>query len=268
MRFAVRPAFKPLSPLAHNPPPSYNFFMTKRHSILDKISDKDRRQAKYAPVARLLSAMYGYPRWRPSWTPMDELVSCILSQSTTDLNRDRGFEALKARYATWEALRDAPVDEVIETIRPAGLANQKGPRIQNVLRRIYAERGSFDLSFLAEMPLDEAKAWLTSLEGVGPKTAAIVLCFGFGLPAFPVDTHVHRVGQRIGFLPVGISADNAHPVMEALVPPEDYYPFHLNLIRHGREICKARNPQCSRCPLQDYCDYFLGLVTNGSPDDE
>lgn len=239
--------------------------MSKRHNILDRIEDMDRRRAKYAPVAQELRTIYGFPRWRQSWTPMDELVSCILSQSTTDANRDRGFEALKARYPAWELLRDALEPDVIETIRPAGLANQKGPRIQHVLRRIYDERGSFDIDFLKDMPIEDAKAWLTSLDGVGPKTAAIVLCFGFGLPAFPVDTHVHRVGQRIGFLPVGISADHAHIVMEALVPPDDYYAFHLNLIRHGRETCKARNPQCSRCPLQQNCDYFLGL---GSSDDD
>ena len=157
-------------------------------------------------------------------------------------------------------MRDAPQDEVVDTIRPAGLANQKGPRIQQVLRTISLERDTLSLDFLADMPLEEARAWLVSLDGVGPKTAAIVLCFAFNRPAFPVDTHIHRLGQRIGFLPNGISAEKAHPIMEAIVPPEDYYAFHLNLIRHGREICKARRPECERCPLTAYCDYYQSFT--------
>jgi endonuclease-3 len=228
----------------------------KSPTIIDTIPDFKRRKAKYPPVMAALRQTYGYPEWRQSLPPMDELVSCILSQSTSDTNRDRGFDALKARYATYEAVRDAPTDELIETIRPAGLANQKAPRIQEVLRHITRERGEINIDFLADIPLEEAKAWLTSMNGVGPKTAAIVLCFAFNRPAFPVDTHVHRVGQRIGFLPEGISADKAHPVMEAIAPPEDYYAFHLNMIRHGREICNARSPHCEACPLTMYCDYY------------
>jgi Predicted EndoIII-related endonuclease len=212
------------------------------------ITDFERRKAKYTPVAQLLREMYGYPNWRQSLPAMDELIDCVLSQSTSDINRDRAFDALKARYPNWEAVMNAPTQEVIDTIKPAGLANQKGPRIQNILRRIYAERGELNIDFLKDLPIDEAKAWLTSFDGVGPKTAAIVLCFAFNREAFPVDTHIHRVGQRIGFLPQGISADKAHPVMEAIVPPDQYYAFHLNLIQHGREICQARRPQCERCP--------------------
>jgi endonuclease-3 len=225
-----------------------------------QIDDFERRKAKYAPVSQLLGELYGVPTWRAWLPPLDELIDCILSQSTTDANRDRAFDALKARFATWADVRDAPLDEVIEAIRPAGLANQKGPRIQNVLRTISAERGELSLDCLADLPLEDARRWLVSLEGVGPKTAAIVLCFAFNRPAFPVDTHVHRVGQRIGFLPTGISADKAHPVMEAIVPPEDYYAFHLNLIRHGREICKARRPECERCPLTAHCDYYRSFM--------
>ncbi len=227
-----------------------------RPSIITTIPDFERRKAKYDPVMALLRQVYGYPHWRQALPPMDELVSCILSQSTSDLNRDRGFAALKAKYPTYEAVRDAPTAEVIETIKPAGLANQKGPRIQEVLRSITEDRGAINIDFLGDLPIDEAKAWLTRMNGVGPKTAAIVLCFAFNRPAFPVDTHVHRVGQRIGFLPEGISADKAHDVMEAIAPPEDYYAFHLNMIRHGREVCTARVPHCERCPLTDYCDYY------------
>lgn len=223
------------------------------------IPDFERRKGKYPPVATLLGEMYGYPTWQRWLPPLDELVDCILSQSTTDHNRDIAFEALKARFPTWEAVMEAPTEDVIATIRPAGLANQKGPRIQNVLRRIHAEHGALNIDFLNDLPIDDAKAWLTSLEGVGPKTAAIVLCFAFNRPAFPVDTHIHRVGQRIGFLPQGISADKAHSVMEAIVPPPNYYQFHINMIQHGREICQARRPKCEICPLTPYCDYFQNL---------
>jgi endonuclease III len=231
------------------------------HSIPNPsvIPDFARRQAKYAPVASLLHEMYGHLEWRQAQSAMDELVSCILSQNTNDSNRDCAFEALKQRYPTWEAVRDAPTDELIDTIKPAGLANQKGPRIQAILRYIGDEYDGFDIDFLGTLPVADAKAWLTSLDGVGPKTAAIVLCFAFNRPAFPVDTHVHRVGQRIGFLPEGISADKAHDVMEAIVPPEDYYEFHINLIRHGREICRARRPECERCPLTAHCDYYASF---------
>lgn len=236
----------------------YNLRMMK-HTTTETIPDFGRRKAKYAPVARLLADLYGRPAWSLQQSPMDELISCILSQNTNDANRDRGFFALKARYPTWEAVHHAPPDELVETIRPAGLANQKGPRIQQVLGKIVEQRGEYSIDFLAEFPLEEAKAWLTGLKGVGPKTAAIVLCFAFHRPAFPVDTHIHRVGMRIGFLPPKISADDAHPVMEALVPPEEYYPFHLQMIYHGRTICQARAPQCARCPLVDHCDYYASL---------
>jgi endonuclease III len=218
--------------------------------------DFERRKAKYAPVAEALGELYGVPQWRKDTPAIDELVSCILSQNTTDINRDRAFDALKAHYSTWQDVIDAPTNELIDTIRSAGLSNQKAPRIQEVLRYIQLERGEFNIDFLADMPPNEAKTWLTNLNGIGPKTAAIVLCFSFNQPAFPVDTHIHRVGQRIGFLPEGISADNAHPVMEAIVPPDDYYAFHINMIQHGRSICKARMPQCQICPITALCDYY------------
>lgn len=224
------------------------------------IEDFEVRQAKVAPVGDLLREKFGALEWQPIMTPMDELVSCILSQNTNDTNRDRGFSALKARFPTWQAVMDAPAEAVIDAIRPAGLANQKGPRIQKVLATIKAERGEFEIDFLKEMPLDDAKQWLIDLDGVGPKTAAIVLCFAFGLPAFPVDTHVHRVGKRIGFLPEKISADKAHPVMEALILPEKHYEFHLHLIYHGRQTCKARKPMCDECIIRQHCDYGSRLA--------
>jgi endonuclease-3 len=226
------------------------------------IPDFQRRCAKYPPVKAALAARYGCPTWRPALPPVDELVACILSQSTSDTNSGRAFDRLKAACPDWETVRDMPTAELVELIRSAGLANQKAPRIQHALRAITAERGAITLDFLADLPIEAAKAWLMRLDGVGPKTAAIVLCFAFNRPAFPVDTHVHRVGQRIGFLPEGISAENAHPVMEAVAPPEDYYAFHLNLIQHGREVCAARSPRCEACPLTVHCDYYQrGLRT-------
>lgn len=203
---------------------------------------------------RLLE-FYGYPEWRNPLPALDELISTILSQNTNDTNRDRGFNALKEHFPSWEAVRDTDVEQVIEAIRPAGLANQKGPRIQNVLRQITDLRGGLDISFLEEYSPQEAAEWLVQFKGVGPKTAAIVLQFSLGLPAFPVDTHVYRITGRLGLRPEKMNADKAHPHMESLLPPETYYPAHLNIIRLGREICHARKPNCSACPLQDICDF-------------
>jgi len=187
---------------------------------------------------------------------LDELVSTILSQNTNDINRDRGFEALRARFPSWEAVRDAPEADVIEAIRPAGLANQKGPRIQQVLQAITQERGALDIEFLRAWTVDKARAWLTHFKGVGPKTAAIVLLFSLGQPAFPVDTHVHRVTGRLGLRPEKLSADDSHAYFEGLLPPDTYYAAHLNLIRHGREVCHALRPDCERCVLQKLCPYY------------
>lgn len=203
---------------------------------------------------RLLE-FYGEPVWRNPLPAIDELVSTILSQNTNDINRDRGFRALRAKFPTWEQVRDAPAQEVVEAIRPAGLANQKGPRIQQVLRSITEERGSLDLSFLGDLSVDEARAWLTKFNGVGPKTAAIVLCFALGKAAFPVDTHIYRVTGRIGLRPERMTVEQAHPHLENLFPPETYYPAHLNIIRLGREICTARRPYCEKCPIVDLCYY-------------
>jgi endonuclease-3 len=153
-------------------------------------------------------------------------------------------------------VRDAPLANVIEAIRIAGLGNQKGARIQDVLRQISAERGNLDLSFLAEIPLEEARQWLLKFKGVGRKTAAIVLQFSLGIPAFPVDTHVYRVTGRLGLRPAGISLEDTHDLMEVSMPPEQYYGAHLNIIRLGREICHARKPACEQCPLSDLCDDY------------
>jgi len=217
---------------------------------------------KALQVHRRLIEFYGEPLWRNPLPALDELVSTILSQNTNDRNRDLAFNALRARFSTWGEVRDAPSAEVIEAIRPAGLANQKGPRIQQVLRSITAERGSLELEFLHALETEAARAWLTRFNGVGPKTAAIVLQFSLGKAAFPVDTHVHRVTGRIGLRPEKMNAEQAHVFLAGLFPPETYYAAHLNIIRLGREICQARKPFCEKCPLLDICDYGT-LVGSG-----
>ncbi len=212
----------------------------------------------YRPVFGTLNSLYGEPAWRQALPPVDELVCTILSQNTNDVNRDVAFDRLRAEFPSWEAVRDAPLDQVVEAIRPAGLANQKGPRIQNALRVLSEQRGELSLDFLTDLPLEEARSWLVSLPGVGPKTAAIVLLFALGRPAFPVDTHVHRVTGRLGLIPK-MSAEKAHVALEEIVPDEHYYAFHLNVIRHGRQVCQARKPKCGECALQAYCDYYQAL---------
>ncbi len=207
-------------------------------------------------VHKRLLDFFGYPDWGNALSPLDQLISTILSQNTNDTNRDRAFTALRASFPTWEAARDAPAQAVIDAIRPAGLANQKGPRIQNVLREITAQRGNLSLDFLAELPEAAVRDWLMSFKGVGPKTAAIVLQFALNKPAFPVDTHIYRVTGRLGLRPLKMNVEKAHVHLARLFPPETYYAAHINLIRLGRQICVARQPHCPDCPLQDLCDYY------------
>jgi endonuclease III len=208
-----------------------------------------------AEIYRQLDAAYGTPDWRPYYAPVDELVLTILSQNTNDVNSLRAFEALKAHYPTWHAVLAAPVDELTYTIRIGGLGPQKAPRIQAALSRILEERGNFDLDFLAEWPVDQALDWLTGFNGIGPKTASIVLLFCFGKPAFPVDTHITRVTRRLGLAGTKDSPEKIQHIWEALVPGEWYYSLHLNFIRHGREVCRAPKPRCAACVLSTVCRY-------------
>jgi endonuclease-3 len=207
-------------------------------------------------VHRRLLEQYGEPSWHTPLAVLDELISTILSQNTNDINRDRAFNQLKARFDSWEQVRDADPVAVVEAIRSAGLANQKGPRIQKILRLITAERGSLDLSFLMAMPDEEAWEWLSQFKGVGPKTASIVLLFSLGKDAFPVDTHIHRVTGRIGLRPEKMNAEKAHRYLAELFPPHSYKAAHLNLIHLGREVCHPRKPACEVCVLQSLCDYY------------
>lgn len=213
-------------------------------------------------VHQLLLDYYGYPEWRNPLPPLDELVSTILSQNTNDTNRDRAFNTLRSRFPAWEQVRDAPQDDVIEAIRTAGLANQKGPRIQNILRSITGQRGDLDLDFLSDLSTEEASNWLMGFKGVGPKTAAIVLLFSLKKAAFPVDTHIFRVSGRIGLRPEKMTVEAAHEHLAGLFPEDTYYAVHLNIIQLGREICAARTPRCEICPLKELCAYYAGLFVD------
>lgn len=204
--------------------------------------------------------VYGIPQWRKPLPPLDELVSTILSQNTNDVNRDRAFNSLRERFPTWEAVRDADREEIIDAIRTAGLANQKGPRIQSILRSITEERGTLTLEFLRPLPPEEVRRWLMGFKGVGPKTAAIVMQFSLGMPAFPVDTHIFRLSGRLALRDEKTNAEAAHKVLADLFHPDMYDAAHLNLIRHGRQVCHSRQPECERCVLQDLCHYYETVI--------
>jgi endonuclease III len=227
--------------------------------LIDSSESRAELVARAHDIHYRLLEYYGDPTWHPPMAPLDELVSTILSQNTNDRNRDLAFNSLRARFPTWEAVRDAPAEAVMDAIRIAGLANQKGPRMQQVLREITAERGSLEIDFLRALPTEEARAWLLKFNGVGPKTAAIVLQFSLGKPAFPVDTHVYRVTGRLGLRPEKMNAEQAHTWFEGIFTPEMYGPAHMNIIRLGREICHARSPNHAVCPVRDLCAYFQSL---------
>ncbi len=214
--------------------------------------------APIAEIVRRLDEAHGIPDWRPHHDPTSELVLTILSQNTSDANSGRAFARLLQRFPTWEAVIEAPLAELIAAIQPGGLAPTKAPRIQAALRDIRERTGGFDLAFLGGLPLEEAREWLRSIHGVGPKTVACVLMFALGMPAMPVDTHVFRVATRLGLIPeragkAAMTPEKAHGLLEALVPPEAYYAFHIGLIKHGRRTCSAQRPACPECVLTDLC---------------
>lgn len=206
-------------------------------------------------VHRRLLEKYGDPSWREPLPILDQLIQTILSQNTNDINSDRAFEKLKKTFDSWEDVRDADENAVIEAIRSAGLANLKGPRIQKILHQITSERGSLELEFLKDLSTEDASNWLMQFNGVGPKTASIVLLFCLGKPAFPVDTHIQRVTGRIGLRPEKMSNEEAHRHLAELFLPETYKSAHLNIIKLGREVCHPSHPECDICVLQSLCDY-------------
>jgi endonuclease III len=227
-----------------------------------------------------LASIYGHPTWLRRLGPTSELILTILTQNSADTNAERAFESLRAAFPSteapeshaaghgwgglglapgappdWLAVEQAPVAELVEAIRSGGLAQQKAPRIQAALRLIRAERGDHSLEFLGEMPALEARDWLTRIDGIGRKTASVLLLFSFGTPLMPVDRHVERVGWRVGLIPAKANADEAHEYYLAMLEPDQMYEAHVNLITHGRQICHARKPECGRCPLAVRCRY-------------
>lgn len=218
--------------------------------------DNDAREQKARFIHDTLVEHFGEPLFQGGDDPVDELIATILSANTNDTNSGRAFTQLKARFGNdWDAVRTAPLDAIKEAIRPAGMYNQKAPAIVATLECIKADRGGYDLSHLAQMPADEALAYLTSLPGVGHKTASIVILFCFNGAAFPVDTHIQRISQRIGISSRRASPEKIKHLWESLLPPSAFYSLHINLIRHGRQICQALTPRCDLCPLQSVCDY-------------
>jgi len=207
-------------------------------------------------VLERLRAEYGRPNGRPHGAPVDELVLTVLSQNTNDRNRDVAYGRLRERLPSWAAVREAPVAEVEEAIRPGGLAPSKAPRIQQILRAV----GDDDLSRLASEPLEQARAELCELPGVGRKTAACVLLFAYGRADIPVDTHVYRVGTRLGLFRPRAPLEEAHDEMLRLARGSDPYEAHMALIRHGRRTCTARSPACEQCPLRSMCPYARELA--------
>jgi endonuclease III len=209
-----------------------------------------------AEILDRLQAAYGNPAARPPRPALDELVLTILSQNTSDLNSERAYARMRERFPTWAGVRDAPEGELVEALRPGGLALQKAPRIQAVLRDL----DRLDLEWLGDEPADEAMRWLVALPGVGPKTASCVLLFSLGVPVMPVDTHIHRIALRVGLVPEGTTAAAAHALLTEMTPPRRMLEAHLLLIRHGRTTCTARRPRCEECVLLDICDYGRAAV--------
>jgi endonuclease-3 len=206
-------------------------------------------------IFKALGRHYGVPRWKRRRSAMDCLILTVLSQNTNDRNSLEGFRRLKARYPTWTAAANVSARRLAEPIKVSGLSHQKSKAIKAILRTLRRERGAYSLAFLKSLPVDEARAWLRALPGVGPKTAACVLLFGFGIPVFPVDTHIHRVTKRLGLIENRTTAQQAHDVLQELTPDEWVYPLHILFIRHGREICRARRPECPRCVLLKLCPF-------------
>lgn len=206
-------------------------------------------------VHRRLLDHYGRPAWPASYAPLEELVGTILSQHTSDINSERAFASLKRHFSSWEDVRDAPIGELTDVIRMGGLAVVKASRIQDVLLKLTDSDGRVRLPDLRRLSRAEAVNLLVQLPGVGRKTAACVLLFGSHIPAIPVDTHVHRVALRLGLVPHGTSPDKTTDILERELDPRQYYAFHVNLIRLGREICRAPRPRCEICPLQQRCAY-------------
>jgi endonuclease III len=216
--------------------------------------------ASVEQIIKLLSAEYGKRNWRRRQSPIAVLVQTILSQNTSDRNSGQAFEQLLASFSSWGDMADASVGEISHSIKAGGLGIVKARYIKQALQEIRRRQGGFELDFLRKLPVDEARDWLRQLPGVGMKTASCVLLFSLGMPALPVDTHVFRVAKRLGLIGSKVSVEQAHRLLEGLVPPQDIYRFHVLLIEHGRRICKAQRPRCKECVLRGLCPSCEELV--------
>ena len=271
------------------PPRSKTRPATQKRPRKRRFSDPGRTWAKrlerYRPglvryVLDELGVYYGRPAWQRRLDPTSELILTVLTQNSADTNAEVAFEALRHRYPSggvvqahnpgagwggvglpdgsapdWAAVEHAPLPELVDTIRPGGLANQKAPRIQATLRQLREEHGDYSLEFLGDMSALDARDWLTRIDGIGKKTASVLLLFSFGLPLMPVDRHVDRVAHRVGLVGPKASADDSHDLFLGMLEPDQMYEAHVNLIQHGRKLCHAQRPECGRCPIRRRCRY-------------
>ncbi len=213
----------------------------------------------FSYIIQNLKAVYGVPQCEPDLDPLDVLIQTILSQSTTNVNSHRAFESLKQRFPDWESARRARVTSIETAIKSGGLARQKSIRIKQLLNEIHKRLGSLDLAFLATAPLEEAVEFLSSFKGVGPKTVACTLLFACNRPIFPIDTHIFRIARRLALIPEKCSDEEAHRLMTAMIPDGRFYEIHVNIIRHGRKVCRPQNPTCEQCCLVEYCRYYENI---------
>ncbi|MCK5213207.1 MAG: endonuclease III [Dehalococcoidia bacterium] len=224
-----------------------------RSSIHDGADAGTDVAARLPDVLCALDAEYGPRVWESRGRAVDVLIETVLSQNTADVNSHRAFESLVDQFGSMEGVARAGVQDIESAISASGLSKIKSVRIKSMLESLERENGSLDLSFLSSMELKAALDYLTAFKGVGLKTASCVLLFALGLPALPVDTHVHRVARRLGLIDSRVAAEAAHAALEAIVAPDDRYRFHLHLIEHGRLICHARRPKCGDCVLNSLC---------------
>jgi endonuclease-3 len=208
-------------------------------------------------IIKILEENYGIPEWSGFSEPLDELIFTILSQNTNDKNRDRAFSELKKTFPDHKSILNSSQKKLERTIRTAGLAEQKSKNIKGILKKLKKENGKLSLKFLKNYDKENARNYLLSLTGVGPKTAACVLLFSLKMPAFPVDTHIFRVTKRLGLIPEKTGIEWAHRILEGIVPEEKYHSFHINLIRHGRKLCHPSKPECNLCPVRTLCNFYL-----------
>lgn len=230
--------------------------MTEHEPFEEVVAPQDQRE-RTVVVYQLLGEEYGIKPWFARREPLHELISTILSQRTNGANEEKAFKQLWDHYGSWEAIAAGSVDTIAELIAPSNWPEQKAPRIKAVLEQIIEMRGTADIQFLADLPVAQALAWLTGLPGVGPKTATLVLLFCFRKPVLPVDTHVHRVSQRVGMIGKQVTAEQAHTLLLSLLPQDAdvLWNFHHNMLRHGQRICVWGRPRCERCVLRRHCDY-------------